>query len=322
MLRFIQLKLNHCRVAQDLLTQTIVELRIDVAILSEPHRTIRSNTWVADPTEKAAIWSCGQNTRHFSGVKAAKGYVRTKLNDLWVYSCYLPPSWSLKDFSEAIDNLVIDASLHSPAMVAGDFNAWATEWGSAYTNARGKIVVEAFASLDLLLLNAGSNPTFSRAGGQSIIDLTFLSTRLAASATWEISEAYTECDHRAIITTLNMQRSAPRISTRSHYKEGTLNIQTFRATLAGMQALEHEEAVMTKVKEACDASMQCSRRFNGHRPVYWWNQEIEEARRECISARRAYHRSRGNQSFLFLREIYTQKRKVLKKAIQSMGQSI
>jgi len=35
----------------------------------------------------------------------------------------------------------------------------------------------------------------------------------------------------------------------------------FIAFLEGMEDLEHEETMMTKVKEACDASMQSSNSF-------------------------------------------------------------
>jgi len=37
-----------------------------------------------------------------------------------------------------------------------DFNAWAEEWGSLYTNAKGCTILEAIASLDIVLLNEGS----------------------------------------------------------------------------------------------------------------------------------------------------------------------
>lgn len=33
-----QQNLNHCRVAQDLLTQTVRELNVNIAILREPYR--------------------------------------------------------------------------------------------------------------------------------------------------------------------------------------------------------------------------------------------------------------------------------------------
>ncbi|EDW49520.1 GM16507 [Drosophila sechellia] len=51
-------------------------------------------------------------------------------------------------------------------------------------------------------------------------------------------------------------------------------------------------------------------------PVYWWNQEIETARRECLSARRRYQRARGAESFAERKSEYRARRKALKIAIR------
>jgi len=85
-------------VAQDLPTQTITELRINVAVLSKPYMTIRSKTWVTDQAEKAATWSCVQKSQYLNNVKTAKGSVRAKLNGQWVNCCHIPPSWSINDY--------------------------------------------------------------------------------------------------------------------------------------------------------------------------------------------------------------------------------
>src|ERR1700710_2596475 len=59
-MKLLQLNLNHCEVAQDLLRQTVAEKQIDVAIISEQYRRGEVCTWVADTTDKAAIWACGK----------------------------------------------------------------------------------------------------------------------------------------------------------------------------------------------------------------------------------------------------------------------
>ena len=49
MLRFLQVNLNRCRTAQDLLAQGAHEKKIDVIILSEPNKAITDeNIWVTD----------------------------------------------------------------------------------------------------------------------------------------------------------------------------------------------------------------------------------------------------------------------------------
>nr|XP_041630578.1 uncharacterized protein LOC121502027 [Drosophila kikkawai] len=59
--------------------------------------------------------------------------------------CYLAPSLSLESFDRILDELSIDFRGHSNAVVGGDFNAWAIEWGSSRTNARGRAVETATA---------------------------------------------------------------------------------------------------------------------------------------------------------------------------------
>ncbi|CAB0037307.1 unnamed protein product [Trichogramma brassicae] len=57
MMRILQLNLNHCEAAQDLLCDTISKLRIDVAILCEQYKNLAPpNTWLADADGQAAIW--------------------------------------------------------------------------------------------------------------------------------------------------------------------------------------------------------------------------------------------------------------------------
>ncbi|XP_044312754.1 uncharacterized protein LOC123037196 [Drosophila rhopaloa] len=204
------------------------------------------------------MWATGPTS---SRRESIKGYVRAKLKDLWIFSCYFPPSWTLEEFSETIDSLAIDIRAHSPAIVAGDFNAWSTEWESASTNARGRVVTE------------------TRAGAQSIIDLTYLSASLAATATWEISETYTASDHSAIISTIRMRRTATPTITRGHYKENTLDIPSFRAALEGMELAENERALMAKVKEACDASSSAGS-FHPKRKIL--KRKIKSSKRRCF----------------------------------------
>jgi len=57
MMRFLQTHLNHCRAAQDLLCQAMVEKRSDVSIISEPYaRSILGNTrWTLDRSGRAAL---------------------------------------------------------------------------------------------------------------------------------------------------------------------------------------------------------------------------------------------------------------------------
>ncbi|XP_068150216.1 uncharacterized protein [Drosophila tropicalis] len=248
-LKILQLNLNHCIAAQDLLQQTIREQSIDVALLSEPYSTGESSN-------------------------------RAKVNDLVLYSCYLPPSLPIARFGEVLDDLVEDARGRPRVVIAGDFNAWAIDWGCPRTDARGRILLEALASLNLETLNTGGRNTFSRAGTGSIIDLTFASETIARSSSWGIGDFYTASDHEAILLTLAgrpraLQRVFPQ---RKSFRSDTLNVPTFRAKLAGLQVRSTAEDsaihVMSTLRAACEGSMaQRTSYGRHHKPVCWWNEK-------------------------------------------------
>jgi len=200
MVKVLQLNLNHCRAAQDLLAQTVIEQQAEVAILSEPYKDKHEGVWQRSSDGRAAIWSCGQPPGHLSQRASRTGYTRAKIKGITFYSCYIAPSAHISEFRTIMQEIADDARGRSPILIAGDFNAWSTTWGSASTTQRGTILLEAVASLNVCLLNEGNRPTFSKSGRESIIDLTFASPELARNCVWRVSDIYTHSDHALIIT--------------------------------------------------------------------------------------------------------------------------
>ena len=84
------------------------------------------------------------------------------INKITFCSCYAPPRWNLEKFEEMLKRISDEVYNVNPVIISGDFNAWATEWGSKSTNARGNAVLEHFSRLNLALVNVGSCPTFVR----------------------------------------------------------------------------------------------------------------------------------------------------------------
>ncbi|XP_062141906.1 uncharacterized protein LOC133849886 [Drosophila sulfurigaster albostrigata] len=255
--RLLQLNLNHCLAAQELLKQTVRELKVDAALLSEPYRRIQSPNYVEDAEGKASIWVCGLEQPQLTDVRSSQ-------------------------FASVMEELALDARGKPQVIIAGDFNAWAEEWGSTRTNAQGQTVLEALATLDMALMNNGNQHTFTRAGTGSVIDLAFASCPIARSATWTISNVYTAIPNWSD----NAEVSA--------------------------------ELLMRSITDACDASMAVRRSCKRHHaPVYWWNQQIADARRRCIRSRRILQRSRGRVDFETRRLEYALNRRLLKKSILS-----
>ncbi|KAH8335097.1 hypothetical protein KR074_006869, partial [Drosophila pseudoananassae] len=140
---------------------------------------------VRERTAQPAIWAPG---RQPESLQPREGFIRAKVGAFWLYSCYLPPRLTPQQFTHKLDKIAQDARHRSQVVIAGDFNAWAEEWGSSRTNARGRILQETFATLDVALLNTGSQNTSSKAGYGSIVDLTFCSSGLFRRTRWSLSD--------------------------------------------------------------------------------------------------------------------------------------
>lgn len=312
-MRVLQLNLNHCRAAQDLLAQSVRELDIDIAILSEQYSDLDRAIWAADKSGKTAVWSCHKIPFERRMDRQEEGFVWAHVGGVYFYSCYAPPNTTMEEFERFLDRLVSDARGRSPVIIAGDFNAWAVEWGCSRTNARGNALLCALSTLDVVLANSGQVHTFRGPAGNSIVDVTFASSYLVRGGmSWVVSEHYTHSDHQAILYTVSSGRNlrpilAPRRSgwKAASFDEAMLSfMMEDTETLQGSATMKTREIVNLLTK-ACDAAM--PRRVvcgSARPPVYWWNEEIAEMRSKCLRARRIYQRSRGRDTFLILRQEY------------------
>ena len=134
-----------------------------------------------------------------TSIAPKKGFVRAKLGNVHFYSCYAPRSLDIKEFTNFIYRVVEDARESSSVVIAGDFNAWATDWASKWTNRRGNELLDAMASFDVILLNSGDVPTYERDGRKSIVDFTIASSSLARQNNkWKVNDVFNLSDHRVI----------------------------------------------------------------------------------------------------------------------------
>ena len=214
-----------------------------------------------------------------------------------LYSCYLPPSDSIEEFERSLDVIVASARTSTlPVVIGGDFNAWATEWGSNKTNHRGRTLLEAFAMLELEIANIGTMPTYTKGEKSSIVDLTFVDPRLSReSSYWHVSDRYTGSDHRALTYQLHpTSRTAnmTRMPKREKWAPATFDRETFLCFLEGISvegtAEVRAQNLSQTITAACDASMSIKSNHNGRHPVYWWNKDIAVICKECLRNRRLH----------------------------------
>lgn len=320
----MQINLNHCEAAQDLLRQSVTERMADVVIISEQYANFGNrNVCIADASNRAAVWVCGRYCFQETSSGTESGFVRAKINGIHVYSCYASPNAPIDEFRTFLDKLTNDARDRHPLVIAGDFNAWAVEWGSRETNGRGTALLEAFASLRLSLVNTGNTPTFRRGNTCSVIDITYMSGDLANRTAWEVCESYTHSDHQALWFELadRSQRGMSHHQNRKmigwkakSFDEAVFLLMMEDITLSGT-AENKATQLMRRITQACDVAMPRRRESNRRKPVFWWSDEIAELRRKCLRARRQHQRAAQAENPV-LRQQYREARSELKHAIK------
>lgn len=83
--------------------------------------------------------------------------------DIYVFSCYVSPRHSLAHFSsflQRLENCINGLEANAKMVISGDFNAHSAPWGDWATCANGDELVAFADSLDLVVVNEGSEPTF------------------------------------------------------------------------------------------------------------------------------------------------------------------
>ncbi|XP_029173718.1 uncharacterized protein LOC114942512 [Nylanderia fulva] len=282
----------------------MAERSCGLGIVAEPYR-VPSKNWVQSTDGLAAITR--RNTPDsppLNLIGAHKGIVTASWGPIIVISVYLPPSLKNEDFGGRLRILEREIARHhpKPVIIAGDFNAKSTAWGSPRTDWRGNEVEEWAAQCDLVLLNEGSVQTCVRWQGGSIVDLTWMTRPAARMAQrWRVAaEVETLSDHKYIEISVAM--TTKEVAERRRIREANFRRWALRkldedmlmaALIAAMitkeegtgNLEEHKACLTNVVLQACDAAMpRVKTRSPKH--AYWWSEDIAELRRSSDHARR------------------------------------
>ncbi|CAB0039203.1 unnamed protein product, partial [Trichogramma brassicae] len=275
-------------------------------------------------------WSPGHVSAHCKGPDRSTHCFRCGQTGHQIKDCknnptvYAPPRLADVEFSALLTNIIEKAWIKRPFIVAGDFNAWSTEWGCRVTRQRGIILLDALATLEAALLNTGDTPTFTGALGYSVIDLTFASDTLAPRITsWDVSELYTHSDHQAIVFEIETARP-PRPTTRQSCKWNAstldseyLSVMMANAAVPPRPTEEMATRLMAAITSACNASMAKKSERRRRCAVYWWTSEIADFRCSCLRARRLAQRARGRPNESACQASYASTRRLLRAAIKT-----
>lgn len=301
--------------------QSIVDTKRDVAIISDPYRDYKSDKWVADKGNLAVIYACGRHTIE-EAWNDQEGFVIARVNSIYFCSCYAPPRWTLQEYEAMLDTLTRLLIGKKPVVIAGDFNAWAIEWGSKSTNPRGYSTLEALAKLDVCIANVGNQSTFQRNGYESVIDVTFCSPTIVNDMDWRVGDEYIASDHHPIWYTVGRksQREDRMHSSGIRWKlqklDAKLLCEAFGLITDSKRELKPKE-LTNAVKSVCDVAMPRKVEHKFHRkPVYWWNSDIAAIRANCLSTRRKMQRARTEDARASRMEAYRAAKLKLKLAIR------
>ena len=331
--KFLQLNLGRGKEAHDLLMQTARERGADVLLTNEQHKWFENSAWYQDASRRAGILICSPDSSIGDFLETDAEFVWVEVAGVCVYSCYFSPNDPFKIFETQI--LLLEESLREVSwrpFIAGDFNSKSPEWGEARLDRRGILVSEMVARNDLIALNRVGDFTFRRGAEGSIIDLTIAAPRLASRiGDWCVLEVITLSDHQCIEFSIQ-KRSHPvnagrggkvrspswntkRLSKdklREHLGETRLIDQLGRARSA--ESLEDTvQAARRKLVAACDLSMR--RRGHGRTgdSMYWWDDQLFVLRRNCLTLRRRFTRSKGDH---LLREAWKIAKSALRQGIK------
>ncbi|CAB0031150.1 unnamed protein product, partial [Trichogramma brassicae] len=309
---------------RSLLEQTVLEHKFDLAIVSDQYRNLQPLYTCLDNANKQAIWVLRGNQVQERPARASLFFTWARVHGIYIFSVYAPPRLTDAEFAALLSDIADEARSKRPLIVAGDFNAWSTEWGSDRATHRGMVLLDALAPLDVVLLNTEATPTFIGEQGQSIIDLTFANDeRSQRVVSWQVGGLDTTSDHQAILYELEDTRPpgpAPRRGCR--WSVRLLNREAFANWMSGVTVTsgppeEMVDQLGAAMIAACDAAMTRMSRRRRREPVYWWTEEIAGLRGACLRARRLAQRARGRQDWGTRRAEYVAAKRRLSAAIKA-----
>ncbi|GAB1860854.1 Reverse transcriptase [Camponotus japonicus] len=316
-----QINLNHCWGAHDMLQNYIKEKEIDIVIIAEPVN-IPDGNWARSDNKGAAICWSNKIRERIKVVYNGNDFVAIELGEIVIFSCYIPPKKTLKEFSRTlkeIENCLILLEKGKQAIIGGDFNAHSKTWGTKNNTDKGIRLVNWAERNNLILKNSGDRPTCVRPQGISVIDLTWATANIANRIKdWTVEEGYLSLSDHNYITFIIKGSGRKGVGAKGNGRKesGTANkrwkmdtleqeiyeVLKWKCEMHRIGEWTTEEGVRKDIDwiqetmtEAADAAMKRAKRRPNQKQAYWWNENIAAARTKCIQDRRKWTRAKSKK---------------------------
>lgn len=292
MIKILQVNLGRARIAHDILYAKMCDKQVDIAIIGEPNIKISGNTnSILDSRKDVSVFIRNKNTG-IRGHSVGEGYLCIRWEGWCLFGCYFSPNIPLEEFKRSVDRLFQEIKSSSmDVVVAGDFNSKSPMWGSPSTDARGEYLMEWAAEINLNVVNSGDKPTFERGHSCSYIDITWASDNIMRRIqNWEVLSEEVCTYHNYIYFEVPLKDKP---TDRANGPRYMLNKRNFTQRLREYFSNNTSKVTPKKFIEVVGKiNRDCTRvTRRGDRPMpYWWNERIEDARKECHSLRRLWSR--------------------------------
>ncbi|XP_072380679.1 uncharacterized protein [Diabrotica undecimpunctata] len=309
-IRILQVNVGRAKRAHDLIHAKACMLETDLLIVPEQKIT-SDGGWVQDTNKNVAVLF-RNNDLGVRGIVRGGNHILLKMRDFSLLACYISPNIRIREYKNIVDKIINTAIRKKQIMIAGDINAKSLQWGSPANDEKGEIWNEWIAQAGLQVLN-NNKPTFIRGASQTHIDVTFESEGLSRRIqNWDVLDDQLFTYYRYITYEIKVKgRNIRRLIV---YTGKTFNKHVYLSEVRKIN--EEEISDLGQLRRALENAVELAtvKKRNKERTPYWWTDEIEGLREECLRARRNFTRSQGAYE---LKEVYKTVKKKLNKIIKN-----
>lgn len=128
--KILQINLNRCRLAHDLMIQVAHEQKIIIVLISELLKP--ESDWTVDKLGKVAIWITRINgvVNNDQDLILGDGFVGTKVEGMTFISTYILSNIKIEKYIEVLETIREEVKQYNRVFISGDFNARSAAWGS------------------------------------------------------------------------------------------------------------------------------------------------------------------------------------------------